>query len=46
MNKRKNEGEINEKTKQQKPNDDIDLNEIPDAVILKLNALCCDDLFE
>lgn len=53
---RENYGEINVKSKQQKQNDGIDLNVIQAAVgvqteespafILKLNAICCDDLFD
>ena len=57
MNKRENDGETNAKSKQQKRND-IDANEIavaapvnvqneePTPAIFKLNAICCDDLFE
>ena len=55
MSKRKNDGEINEETRQKKQND-VDSKGIAVAVdvqnqgtpppILKLNAICCDDLFE
>lgn len=55
MSKRKKDGESNEKANQQKRND-VDSKEIAVAVdtqnqvnpspILKLNAICCDDLFD